>query len=315
MTTPESVRSSHAKAWVDRVSAYDLEQRANPWRKKLLASGRNRLLLTGSVLGVLVLSLGLFGPLVFGGDYAHQSLRNAHLPPLSKGYLLGTDQFGRELLVRLCVGIRVALLVAGAVTAMALVAGMVLGMLGGFLGGPTDRTVRSVTDFIWGFPLILVALLLTGGMGQGLFPVILAVGIVNVAAITRVVRGEVVVLRDMEFVEAARAAGTSKFRIMWRHLLPNVMAPALVLASYYVAVAIIAEAGLSFIGLGAQPPLPSLGKMVADGRGFLRINHWESTVPGLGIAALVLSVSLIGDGLRDVFDPQLRHEAKGFDTK
>ncbi|MBL6925407.1 MAG: ABC transporter permease [Acidimicrobiia bacterium] len=315
MTTPESIRSSHAEAWVDRVSAFDLEQRANPWRKKLLASGRNRLLLTGSVLGVLVLSLGVLGPLVFGGDYAHQSLRNAHLPPLTDGYLLGTDQFGRDLLVRLCVGIRVSLLVAAAVTALALLVGIVLGMLGGFLGGPTDRTVRSVTDFIWGFPLILVALLLTGGMGQGLFPVILAVGIVNVAAITRVVRGEVVVLRDMEFVEAARAAGVPRFRIMWRHLLPNVMAPALVLASYYVAVAIIAEAGLSFIGLGAQPPLPSLGKMVADGRGFIRINHWESTVPGLGIVALVLSVSLIGDGLRDVFDPQLRHEAKGFDTE
>ena len=262
----------------------------------------------------MVLCLGLLGPLLFGADYAHQSLRDAHLPPRSKGYLLGTDQFGRDLLVRLCVGIRVSLLVAGAVTAMALVAGMVLGMLGGFLGGPTDRTVRSVTDFIWGFPLILVAVLLAGGMGQGLFPVILAVGIVNVAAITRVVRGEVVVLRETEFIEAARAAGTSKFRIMWRHLLPNVMAPALVLASYYVAVAIIAEAGLSFIGLGAQPPLPSLGKMIADGRGFLRINHWESTVPGIGIAALVLSVSLIGDGLRDVFDPQLRHEAKGVDT-
>ena len=314
MTASGSARSSHLEAWNDRVRTFEQEQRANPWRKKLRSSVRNKLLLTGSLLGVLVLCLGLLGPLLFGADYAHQSLRDAHLPPLSKGYLLGTAPFGRDLLVRLCVGIRVSLLVAGAVTAMALVAGMVLGMLGGFLGGPTDRTVRSVTDFIWGFPLILVAVLLAGGMGQGLFPVILAVGIVNVAAITRVVRGEVVVLRETEFIEAARAAGTSKFRIMWRHLLPNVMAPALVLASYYVAVAIIAEAGLSFIGLGAQPPLPSLGKMIADGRGFLRINHWESTVPGIGIAALVLSVSLIGDGLRDVFDPQLRHEAKGVDT-
>ena len=132
---------------------------------------------------------------------------------------------------------------------MALIVGMALGMCGGFLGGSVDRAVRSVTDFIWGFPLILVAVLLAGGLGQGLFPVILAVGIVNVAAITRVVRGEVVVLRAKEFVEAARACGISKFRIMWRHLLPNVMAPALVLASYYVAVAIIAEAGLSFICL------------------------------------------------------------------
>jgi ABC-type dipeptide/oligopeptide/nickel transport system permease subunit len=311
MTGLENSRSSHAKAWDERVAAYEEEARSNPWRKRLREFSRNKLLFTGSLLGILIVGLGLVGPLFLGSNYAGQSLRNTHLPPLTEGYFLGTDQYGRDLLVRLCIGIRVSLFVAAAVTSIALVVGMALGMCGGFLGGYVDRIVRSVTDFVWGFPLILVAVLLAGGLGQGLLPVILAVGIVNVAAITRVVRGEVVVLRTKEFVEAARACGVSNFRIMWRHLLPNVMAPALVLASYYVAVAIIAEAGLSFIGLGAQPPLPSLGKMVADGRGFLRLNHWESTVPGIGIAGLVLSVSLIGDGLRDVFDPQLRHEAKG----
>ncbi len=315
MTRLGNTRSSHAQIWDERVAAYELEARAHSWRKKLREFTRNKLLFTGSLLGVLIVGLGLVGPLFFGNDYAHQSLRDAHLPPLNEGYLLGTDQYGRDLLVRLCIGIRVSLFVAAAVTSMALVVGMALGMCGGFLGGYVDRAVRSVSDFVWGFPLILVAVLLAGGLGQGLFPVILAVGIVNVAAITRVVRGEVVVLRTKEFIEAARACGISNYRVMWRHLLPNVMAPALVLASYYVAIAIIAEAGLSFIGLGAQPPLPSLGKMVADGRGFLRMNHWESTIPGIGIAGLVLSVSLIGDGLRDVFDPQLRHEAKGVEKE
>lgn len=314
MTGLEKSRSSHAKAWEERVAAYEEEARSNPWRKRLREFSRNKLLATGTLLGILIVGLGLLGPFFLGSDYAGQSLRNTHLPPLTEGYFLGTDQYGRDLLVRLCIGIRVSLIVAAAVTSIALVVGMALGMCGGFLGGHVDRVVRSVTDFVWGFPLILVAVLLAGGLGQGLLPVILAVGIVNVAAITRVVRGEVVVLRTKEFVEAARACGVSNLRIMWRHLLPNVMAPALVLASYYVAVAIIAEAGLSFIGLGAQPPLPSLGKMVADGRGFLRLNHWESTVPGIGIAGLVLSVSLIGDGLRDVFDPQLRHEAKGVEN-
>ncbi|HAQ24099.1 MAG TPA: ABC transporter permease [Acidimicrobiaceae bacterium] len=315
MASFEDTRSSHAKAWEERVSAHEIEARSNPWRKRLKEFSRNKLLFTGSILGVFIVGLGLIGPLFIGSDYGQQALRDAHLTPFSEGYLLGTDQYGRDLLVRLCIGIRVSLFVAAAVTSMALVVGMALGMCGGFLGGSIDRVVRSVTDFVWGFPLILVAVLLAGGLGQGLFPVILAVGIVNVAAITRVVRGEVVVLRSKEFVEAARACGVPNFRIMWRHLMPNVMAPALVLASYYVAVAIIAEAGLSFIGLGAQPPLPSLGKMVADGRGFLRINHWESTVPGIAIALLVLSVSLIGDGLRDVFDPQLRHEAKGVEKE
>ena len=134
----------------------------------------------------------------------------------------------------------------------------------------------GAVDFIWGFPLILLAVLFAGGMGGGLLPVILAVGLVNTAAIARVVRGEVLTLSQREFVEAARAGGYSSVRIMWRHIFPNILAPAFVLASYYVAVAVIAEAALSFIGLGAQPPTPSLGQLVADGRNFLRLNHWES---------------------------------------
>ena len=266
------------------------------------------MLLTGLLLGLIVLGLAILGPLFYDVDYARQSLRNAHKPPFTDGYLLGTDNYGRDMASRLFVGFRVSLLVAAAVTALSLFVGVILGMIGGYLGGPTDRTVRSATDFIWGFPLILVAVLLVAGLGEGLFPVILAVGIVNVAAITRVVRGEVVVLKEKELVEAARAAGISSFRIMWRHLFPNVLAPALIMASYLIAVAVIAEAALSFIGLGAQPPLPSLGKMIADGRGFLRINHWEATIPGIGIVILVLAVSMIGDGLRDHFDPRLRHE-------
>ncbi|MCY3580467.1 MAG: ABC transporter permease, partial [bacterium] len=232
-----------------------------------------------------------------------------------EGNLLGTDHLGRDQAVRVFIGIRVSLMVAAGVTLISLAFGLVLGMFAGFLGGWRDRTIRGVVDFVWGFPLILVAVLFAGGLGEGLFPVILAVGLVNTAAIARVVRGEVLSLSEREFVEAARAGGLSTPRIMWRHLFPNILAPALVLASYYVAVAIIAEAALSFIGLGAQPPTPSLGGMVSDGRNFLHINPWASTIPGVTIVLLVLSVSLIGDGLRDVFDPRLRHEAKGVEQE
>lgn len=273
------------------------------------------MLLFGSALGVVVLGAGILGPVISGSDPAAQSFAQTHLPPGSEGHLLGTDQLGRDLAVRLFVGIRVSLVVAAGVTVLSLILGIVLGMFGGFLGGWRDRTIRGLVDFVWGFPLILVAVLFAGGLGEGLFPVILAVGLVNTAAIARVVRGEVLTLREREFIEAARAGGLSTQRIMWRHLLPNILAPALVLASYYVAVAIIAEAALSFIGLGAQPPTPSLGGMVADGRNFLQLNQWESTIPGLTIVILVLSVSLIGDGLRDVFDPRLRHEAKGVEDE
>ena len=309
-TDHKKIRSPQLLRWEENLKLYEASLRANPWQKRFQSISHNKMLVTGIILGLIVLGLAILGPVFNDADYARQSLRNAHKPPLSEGYLLGTDNYGRDMAIRLFVGFRVSLLVAAAVTALSLIGGVILGMVGGYLGGFIDRVVRSTTDFIWGFPLILVAVLLVGGLGEGLFPVILAVGIVNVAAITRVVRGEVVVLKEKEFVEAARAAGVSRYRIMWRHLLPNVLAPALIMASYLIAVAVIAEAALSFIGLGAHPPLPSLGKMIADGRGFLRLNHWEATIPGIGIVVLVLAVSMIGDGLRDHFDPRLRHEKR-----
>ena len=301
--------------WAEQLAAYEESQHVGGFRKVFERMRRNKLLLAGSALGLLVLGAAVLGPWISGVDYAKQDFLLTHQPPFTEGHLLGTDDLGRDLAARLFAGIRVSLMVAAGVTLLALVAGIVLGMISGFLGGWTDRSIRGVVDFVWGFPLILVAVLFAGGFGEGLFPVILAVGLVNTAAIARVVRGEVLAISEREFIEAARAGGLSTFRILWRHIFPNILAPAFVLASYYVAVAVIAEAGLSFIGLGAQPPLPSLGQMVADGRNFLRLNHWESTIPGIAIVLLVLSVSLIGDGLRDVFDPRLRHEAKGVDDE
>jgi len=306
---------AHLDAWNKNLAEYEESQHVSGARRVLQRMRRNKLLLIGSALGLLVLGAGLLGPWISGVDYAKQDFLLTHQGPLTEGHLLGTDDLGRDMAARLFIGIRVSLMVAAGVTLLALVVGIVLGMLAGFLGGWTDRSIRGTVDFVWGFPLILVAVLFAGGLGEGLFPVILAVGLVNTAAIARVVRGEVLALSEREFIEAARAGGLSTIRIMWRHIFPNILAPAFVLASYYVAVAVIAEAGLSFIGLGAQPPLPSLGQMVADGRNFLRLNHWESTIPGIAIVVLVLSVSLIGDGLRDVFDPRLRHEAKGVDEE
>ncbi len=307
--------SSHLEAWELRLADYEESRRVGPARAALDRMRRNKLLLLGSALGLLVLGTGIFGPMISGADPTFQSFADTHLPPGSEGYLLGTDHLGRDLAVRTFVGIRVSLMVAAGVTLLSLVLGLLLGMIGGYLGGWRDRTIRGVVDFVWGFPLILVAVLFAGGLGEGLFPVILAVGLVNTAAIARVVRGEVLTLSEREFIEAARAGGLSTTRIMAKHIFPNILAPALVLASYYVAVAVIAEAALSFIGLGAQPPTPSLGGMVSDGRNFLQLNHWGSTIPGLTIVLLVLAVSLIGDGLRDVFDPRLRHEAKGVEEE
>ncbi|MCH7583648.1 MAG: ABC transporter permease [Acidobacteria bacterium] len=307
--------STHLEDWNRQLVEYEESQRVGGLKPLLVRMRGNKMLLFGTILGLLVLGAAIFGPWISGADYTAQDFQNTHLPPGSEGHILGTDGLGRDIAVRLFTGMRISLIVAAGVTALALVAGIVLGMASGFLGGWTDRSIRGVVDFVWGFPLILVAVLFAGGLGEGLLPVILAVGLVNTAAITRVARGEVLALSEKEFIEAARAGGLSTFRIMWRHIFPNILAPALVLASYYVAVAVIAEAALSFIGLGAQPPTPSLGQMVSDGRNFLRLNHWEATLPGVAIVILVLAASLIGDGLRDVFDPRLRHEAKGVDQE
>lgn len=307
--------STHLEDWNRQLVEYEESQRVGGLKPLLVRMRGNKMLLFGTILGLLVLGAAIFGPWISGADYTAQDFQNTHLPPGSEGHILGTDGLGRDIAVRLFTGMRISLIVAAGVTALALVAGIVLGMASGFLGGWTDRSIRGVVDFVWGFPLILVAVLFAGGLGEGLLPVILAVGLVNTAAITRVARGEVLALSEKEFIEAARAGGLSTFRIMWRHIFPNILAPALVLASYYVAVAVIAEAALSFIGLGAQPPTPSLGQMVSDGRNFLRLNHWEATLPGVAIVILVLAASLIGDGFRDVFDPRLRHEAKGVDQE
>jgi peptide/nickel transport system permease protein len=266
---------------------------------------KNKQLVSGSILAAVIVVLGVFGPFLLG-DYSSQDLLTGHLPPRTSGYLLGSDALGRDIAARAVVGIRISLFVAISVTAIAVIIGTAIGLTAGYVRGAIDNFITLIVDFIWGFPLILVAVLAAASIGSGLLPVILAVGLVNTVAIARVVRGEVLGLTEKEFIVAAKAGGYSTARILSKHLLPNIMPVVLVLSSYYVAVAIIAEASLSFVGLGAQPPLPSLGQMVSDGRNFLRMNHWESTVPGVVIFMMVLSVSLIGDGLRDLLDPRLR---------
>ena len=169
-----------------------------------------------------------------------------------------------------------------------MIVGMLFGTLAGYFRGWVDTVISAFVEFTWSFPLILIAVVLAGAFGPGLWAT------------------EVLALREQEYIQAAKAIGVSDGRILIRHVLPNIVAPTLVMASYYVALAIIAEAGLSFIGMGAQPPLPSLGVMVAGGRNFLLFDHWISTIPGVAIVLIVLGLNFLGDGLRDLLDPRLR---------
>ena len=267
---------------------------------------RNPLALLGSLVAVAYILLGLFGPLFAPYDYAKQNLLQANLPPFSEGHLLGTDQVGRDLYSRLVTGIRISLIVGFGVTAISMIVGTAAGAIAGYRRGWVDSLISGIVEFTWGFPLILLAVIFAGTLGPGLTATILAVGLINWAGFARVVRGEVLGLREAEYVQSARSSGLDEPRILVRHVLPNVLAPALVMASYYVALGIIVEAGLSFIGMGAQPPLPSLGVMIAEGRNYMLQSHWVTTVPGVAIVAVVLGLNLLGDVLRDVLDPRLK---------
>jgi len=268
---------------------------------------RNKVTLAGSVVALLYVLVGLIGPFFAPHDYETQDLMATFQRPFSPGHLLGTDQLGRDVLSRLVVGIRISLLIGFGMTAISLVVGTLAGALAGFYRGWVDTLISGLVELTWGFPLILIAVILTGALGPGLMAAVLAIGLINWAGFARIVRGEVLSLREREYIQAARAIGVGNLRLLVRHILPNVLGPALVMASYYVALAIIVEAGLSFIGMGAQPPLPSLGVMIADGRNYMLLDHWISTIPGLAIIFVVMGLNLLGDGIRDAFDPRLKN--------
>ena len=281
------------------------------WRDSMAPLLANKLALLGAVLTIAFLITSIVGMAVImlpslNHLYLDQSLRDALLKPGEKGYLLGTDNLGRSLAWRLAAGTAVSLFAGFVVAILSITVGMILGCLAGYRGGLTDRVIGFLIDLTWGFPVILVAVILVGMLQPGLWPVILAISIVNWAGFARIVRAQAMSLNERAFVEAAHALGVPGWKIVLRHLVPNMLGTVLVMASYYIAVTVIAEAGLAFIGLGAQPPTPSLGQMVSNGRSFLTSNPWVVFLPGLVLALLVLGLNTLGDGLRDYFDPRLR---------
>lgn len=221
-------------------------------------------------------------------------------------HLLGTDQLGRDVLSRLAFGARVSLLVGFSAVALSGVIGVTLGLIAGYYGGWFDDVIMRLADFELAFPFILLAIAVLAVLGPGLEKVILVLSLTGWAQYCRLTRAQVLSLRETEFVEAARTIGASTARVLRRHVLPNTLAPVIVIASFSVAGVIIAEASLSFLGLGVPPAVPSWGGMLAEGRAYIERAWWLVTFPGLMLMLTVLSINVLGDAIRDALDPRLR---------
>jgi len=255
--------------------------------------------------------MAVFAPLLAPHSPIDQTLRDKLLPPFwleggSFKYVLGTDAFGRDILSRLIYGARISLLVALLALTAGGGVGLVVGIVAGYLGGVIESILMRLVDAAFAFPAILFALLLAVTLGQGLGTLVIAISLLLWASFARVIRGEVLALKQRDFVALAKVRGCSEPRIMLTHILPNVLNTFMVLVTLNIGVVVIAEASLSFLGAGIPPPTPTWGLMVSEGRGRIGDAWWVSLIPGLAITALVLSVNVCGDWLRDRLDPRLR---------
>lgn len=277
-------------------------QSRSRWRR--LRRLRN-LTVGGGIIGALI-GVAIFAPWIAPFDPIRDADLNNYLHQPGGPYLMGADPFGRDVFSRIAYGTRVSLGVGIAVQTSALVFGVTFGLLSGFYGGWVDNVIMRVTEVIFAFPGLLFAIAVMAVIGPSLYNVFIALGLVSWTSLARLVRGQTLMMRHQEYVEAARALGASNTRIILRHILPNTAASAIVLVTLGIGGAILSEAGLSFLGLGAQPPSPSWGSMLSAGRDYLLQAPWLSIYPGLAIFVTVMGFNLLGDGLRDLLDPRMQ---------
>jgi len=258
-----------------------------------------------AVLGIMFVGM-LLAPFLAPFDPNAQDVSRRLIGPFKAGspHLLGTDHVGRDVLSRMIYGARVAWMIGATVVLLSGTVGVILGLLSGYFGGMVDDIITWLANVELAFPFILLAIVVAASLGAGLGNLILVLTIVSWVTYARVVRGETLVQREQEFVQAARALGAGSLRIILRHVLPNVLTPVIVIATFEFSRMIISEAALSFLGLGVQPTVPSWGSMLADGRQYLATAWWVATFPGIGITVTVLAINLVGDWLRDQMDPR-----------
>ncbi len=279
---------------------------SNLWRDAATRYSKNWLAMGALLVVLALIFMAIFANLLAPRAYDFAVLKDARLFPGQKGYILGTDDIGRDLLSRMIYGVRISLVVGLSVQAIALTIGVSLGLLAGFAGGWVDFVVMRIIEVFTAIPQLLFALFLLSIMGGGLFNVILAIGLIGWVEICRITRAQVLSLREKEYIEAARATGVPSFQIAVRHLLPNALTPLIIAVTLGIPLAMFTEAGLSFLGLGVNDPLPSWGKMVGNSFSYIRVYWHLGLFPTAAIAITMLSFSFLGDGLRDALDPRLK---------
>ena len=266
---------------------------------------RAPLAMIGLIVVFLLVLTAVFADYIAPFGYADQDLMAAFEPP-SAAHWFGTDEFGRDIFSRIIYGSRISLQVGFIAVGIAVFAGGFLGAIAGYYGGKSDNFIMRAMDILLSIPSILLAIAIAASLGPGLFNLMIAVGISSTPNYARIVRGSVLSIRNQEFVEAAKAVGSSDLRIIAKHIIPNCMAPIIVQATLGVAIAILTAAGLSFIGLGIQPPIPEWGSMLSGGREYIRDYAYMTVFPGLAIMVTILALNFLGDGLRDALDPKLK---------
>lgn len=266
---------------------------------------RAPLAMIGLAIVVVLVFTAVFADYIAPFGYADQDLMAAFEEP-SKAHLFGTDEFGRDIFSRIIYGSRISLQVGFIAVGIAVFAGGFLGAIAGYYGGKADNLIMRAMDVLLSIPSILLAIAIAASLGPGLFNLMIAVGISSTPNYARIVRGSVLSIRNQEFVEAAKAVGSSDLRIILKHIIPNCLAPIIVQATLGVAIAILTAAGLSFIGLGIQPPIPEWGAMLSGGREYIRDYAYMTVFPGLAIMITILALNFLGDGLRDALDPKLK---------
>lgn len=294
------------KVDIQKENVTEDAKKRNQWLEVWRRLKQNKSAMVGlAIIMVLILS-ALFADIIAPFGIDDQNLMNALQKPNSTHWF-GTDNFGRDIFSRVVHGSRISLQVGFIAVGIAMITGGILGAIAGYYGGRLDNFIMRMMDILLAIPSILLAISIVAALGPGLSNVMIAVGISSIPSYSRIVRASVLTLKDQEFVEAARAVGANDVRIIGRHIIPNSMAPIIVQATLGVAGAILSAAGLSFIGLGIQPPTPEWGAMLSSGRQFIRDYPHMTAFPGLVIMITIFGLNLLGDGLRDALDPRLKN--------